>query len=77
MQVTIYSTPSCPYCHLAKEWLTEHAIAFIDKNVADDDMARETMISLSNQMGVPVIMIDDTVIIGFDEDELAKKLCTH
>ncbi len=74
MNVTVYSTPSCPYCHQAKEWLTEHNVPFTDKNVADDDTARETMIAISNQMGVPVITIDDAFIVGFDEELLAEKL---
>ncbi|MCX6779497.1 MAG: glutathione S-transferase N-terminal domain-containing protein [Candidatus Magasanikbacteria bacterium] len=73
--IIVYSTPSCPYCHMAKDYLDSKNIAFTDKNVAIDEDASEEMVKKSGQMGVPVIEIDGKVIIGFDRgaiDELLK-----
>ncbi|MFA6426860.1 MAG: glutaredoxin domain-containing protein [Candidatus Magasanikbacteria bacterium] len=67
MSVAVYSTPTCPYCVLAKQYLQERSIEFVDYNVAhDQDKARE-MIEKSGQMGVPVLDVNGTIIIGFDK----------
>ena len=73
-KVTVYSTEMCPWCHKAKDFLKQNKIAFEDKNVAEDDAARNEMLEKSGQMGVPVIDIDGTVIIGFDVDAIKKSL---
>lgn len=65
--ITIYSTPTCHFCHMAKEYLTEKNIPFTDINVALESDKREEMIQLSGQMGVPVIRIDNDVIVGFNK----------
>lgn len=72
--VIVYSTPSCPYCHMAKEFLEENKIAFKEINVAEDDKAREEMIKKSGQLGVPVLDINGKIIIGFDRDEIKEAL---
>lgn len=72
--VKIYSTPACPWCHKAKDFFTKNEIVFKDINVADDDVARDDMVEKSGQMGVPVIDIDGTIIIGFDESKLKELL---
>ena len=72
--ITIYSTPSCHYCHAAKEFFAKHKIEVTDINVAEDAEARAAMIELTGQMGVPVIKIDDDVLVGFDEDKLKDLL---
>lgn len=72
--VVIYSTPSCGYCKLAKTFFKEHNIEFVEKDVAVDMPAREEMISKSKQMGVPVITVDDQLIVGFDKGKLAQLL---
>lgn len=64
--ITIYSTTHCPYCKMAKEYLSQHNIEFKDVNVEEDDEAASEMIRKSGQMGVPVIDIDGTIIVGFD-----------
>lgn len=74
VEVKVYSTPTCPWCHKAKEFLTEHKIKFEDLNVAEDAEARDTMIEKSGQMGVPVITVDDEVILGYDEPKLKELL---
>ena len=73
-KVTVYSTKTCPWCVKAKEFLKQNKIKFEDKNVAEDDKARNEMIKKTGQMGVPVIDIDGTVIIGFDVDAIKKSL---
>lgn len=72
--IIVYSTPSCPYCHMAKEFLSSKNISFVDKNVAIDDVAADEMINKSGQMGVPVIDIDGKVIIGFDRGAIEELL---
>ena len=72
--VTIYSTPSCHFCHAAKEFFTEHNVAFTDHDVAADTEKRQEMIDLTGQMGVPVIRIGDDVVIGFDEAKVKELL---
>ena len=72
--VTIYSTPTCHFCHAAKDFFTEHNIKFTDHNVASDLAKRQEMIQKSGQMGVPVITIDDKLIVGFDQEKLGELL---
>lgn len=74
--VTIYSTPSCHYCNLAKLFFKEHNIAYTEHNVAADKTLAREMIQKSGQMGVPVICIDDALIVGFDEQTLRQQLLT-
>ena len=73
-EVTIYSTPTCPWCHMAKEFLKEKKIAFKDVNVAADRKAAEEMVKKSGQMGVPVIDIDGKIIVGFDKNAIKEAL---
>jgi len=72
--VTIFSTPTCHFCHLAKDFFTENNIAFTDNDVATDLTKRQEMIELTGQMGVPVIKIDDDIVIGFDEGKVKELL---
>lgn len=73
-QVSIYSTPTCTYCKSAKEFFTENNIAFQEYNVADDMVRRQEMIERSGQMGVPVIMIDQNIIVGYNKAKLTELL---
>lgn len=73
-QVTIYSTPSCGYCKMAKNFFEQHSIVFTEKDVSLDLEAREKMVNDSGQMGVPVIDIDGTIIVGFDKPRLSSLL---
>jgi glutaredoxin 3 len=74
-KVEIYSTPSCHFCHMAKEFFAEHNIPFTDYDVASDASRRSEMIEKSGQMGVPVIVIDDAdLIIGFNKQKVAELL---
>lgn len=72
--VKVYSTPTCPWCIKAKQFLTENKIKYADINVADDQQAAQEMIDKSGQMGVPVLDIDGKIIVGFDMEEIKKAL---
>jgi glutaredoxin 3 len=72
--VIIYSTPSCVYCKMAKEFFAKNNVKYEEHNVAADMKAREDMVEKSHQLGVPVIDIDDNIIIGFDQRTIEKLL---
>jgi len=73
-KVVIYSTPTCPYCKRAKDYLSRKGIPYTDINVAQDREKAKEMIQKSGQMGVPVITIDDEVVVGFNQTLLDKLL---
>ena len=73
-KVTVYSTQTCPYCHMAKEFLRQHGVKYEDVDVGSDEKAAEEMVEKSGQMGVPVIEIDGKVIVGYDADAIRKAL---
>ncbi|MCR4325905.1 MAG: NrdH-redoxin, partial [Patescibacteria group bacterium] len=68
------STPTCHFCHAAKEFFTANNVAFTDYDVASDTGKRQEMVQKSGQMGVPVIMVGDQTIVGFDEPKLRELL---
>jgi glutaredoxin-like YruB-family protein len=73
-KVIVYSTTTCPYCVMAKNWLKDKKVDFEDVNVGiNQDRAKE-MIKKSGQMGVPVIDIDGDVIVGFDRPAMETSL---
>ena len=73
-KVTVYSTPTCVYCRMAKEFFAKNNVAYEDYNVLTDLDARKEMFDKSHQMGVPVIAIDDKIIVGFDKAQISKLL---
>jgi len=70
--VTVYSTPTCPWCDRAKAYLTQNGVPFVDVDVAKDYNAAMEMIRISGQQGVPVTVADGEVILGFDQAKFAK-----
>nr|MBT6995204.1 NrdH-redoxin [Candidatus Woesearchaeota archaeon]MBT7237239.1 NrdH-redoxin [Candidatus Woesearchaeota archaeon] len=74
MKVKVYSTQSCPYCKMAKEWLKEKNIKFEEVDVTSDQEAQKEMVDKSGQMGVPVIEVDGEILVGFDKPKLEKLL---
>lgn len=72
--VTIYSTLSCPYCHMAKAYFKEKGVDFTDYNVGEDGLKAQEMVQKSGQMGVPVIDIDGTILVGFQPAEFERLL---
>ena len=73
-KITVYSTPTCPYCVRAKQFLKDSNVAFDDINVAVDHEKAQEMVDKTGQMGVPVIDIDGEIIVGFDKDAISKNL---
>lgn len=74
MSVLIYSTPTCPWCQLTKKWLEEKGVDYKDFNVAEDEVKAQEMIKKSGQMGVPVLDINGTIIIGFNPEKIEEAL---
>jgi glutaredoxin-like YruB-family protein len=72
--VTIYSTPTCHFCQAAKAFFKDHDVTYTDFNVAEDAAKRQEMIDMTGQMGVPVIRVDNDVIVGFDEGKVKELL---
>ena len=72
MKIEIYSTPTCPYCVQAKEYFRSKKLEFVNYDVSLDQAKAEEMVKLSGQMGVPVIKIDDKIMVGFDQAEIEK-----
>ena len=72
--VTIYSTPSCHFCHLAKDYFKENNVAYTEYDVASNLEKRKEMMEKSGQMGVPVIIIGTELIVGFDKPKIAQLL---
>jgi glutaredoxin 3 len=72
--VKIYSTPTCVYCNLAKQFFDENKVKYEEYNVAEDLAKRTEMVEKSGQMGVPVIAIstkgEEEIIVGFQEDRI-------
>lgn len=72
--VNIYTTPSCTYCKMAKEFFKEKGVGYQEFDVAADPQKRAHMIDLTGQLGVPVIEIEDAIIIGFNKPKVAELL---
>ena len=74
MDVTIYTSPTCGYCHQAKRYLADRGVAFAERDVSVDRAAAEEIVRLTGQMGVPVIVVDGQPVIGFDRARLDQLL---
>jgi glutaredoxin 3 len=74
MKVKVYSTQTCPYCHMAKNYLEAKGVEFEDIDVSADSEAASEMVEKTGQMGVPVIEIDGKCVVGFDEPKIADLL---
>ncbi len=72
--VVLYATETCPYCHMAREYLKGLSVGFEEKDVGKDQAAADEMVQKSGQIGVPVIEVGDLVIVGFDRGTLDKAL---
>ena len=74
MRVIVYSTPICPWCHRVKEYLESLNVEFEDIDVSTDQAKAAEMVQKSGQMGVPVIDINGTIIVGFDQKAIDDAL---
>ena len=70
----IYTTPTCVYCRMAKDFFNQHSVQYEEHNVMEDLKAREEMVSKSGQMGVPGIDVEGELIVGFDKERLVELL---
>lgn len=73
-RVIVYSTSTCPYCRMVKDFLKENNIDFEDYDVGQDREKLEEMIRKSEQMGVPVLDIEGEIIVGFDRERIKAAL---
>ena len=72
--ITLYSTPTCHFCKMAKDFLAEKNIPYTNYDVSTDAAKREEMIQKTGHLGVPVIVIGDQTIVGFDRQKIADTL---
>ena len=72
--VSIYTTPSCIYCNHVKEFFKENNVEYQEFDVSTDTEKKKEMIEKSGQMGVPVVFVDDEMVVGFDKPKLTELL---
>lgn len=73
-EVKVYSTPTCPWCTRAKDYLKSAEVEFEDVDVSVDIESAREMVKISGQMGVPVLSIDGNVVVGFDRKKIDELL---
>lgn len=73
-EVTIYTTPTCHYCHMAMEFFDENKVKYTRKDVVEDMAARQEMVEKSGQLGVPVIDIGGSIVVGYNKDVIEELL---
>lgn len=74
MSVSIYTTPSCGYCRVAKDWFRKNNVSFTEYDVSKDQRKAEEMVRKSGQMGVPVIEVNGRIIVGFNQPLIESSL---
>ena len=74
MNVVVYTTPTCGYCHQVKAFLSQKGVKYTEHDVSVDKVAAEEMVRKTGQMGVPVITVDNQVVVGFDRARLEQLL---
>ena len=72
--VKLYSTPTCPYCRMAKDFLEGEGVSYEMVDVSEDEKAAQEMVDRSGQMGVPVMEVNNVIIVGFDRGAYRKAL---
>ncbi|HOV15320.1 MAG TPA: glutaredoxin domain-containing protein [Spirochaetota bacterium] len=77
MSVTVYSTTSCPYCFMVKDYLKAKNVVFNDYDVGRDQNKANEMIRISGQMGVPVLNVNGSIIVGFNKPAIDKALVNN
>jgi len=73
-KVKIYTTPTCPYCTIAKKFLDDNGIEYQEFNIVEDNAAREEMRNKCNSLAVPTICFNGEVLVGFNEALIREKL---
>jgi glutaredoxin-like YruB-family protein len=70
MHITVYTTPTCPYCRQVKDFLKSRNVPYVERNVATDPQAAREMVGLTGSEAVPVTVVDGNVVVGFDQARL-------
>ncbi len=73
-EIVVYGTPTCPWCHKARDFLDEHKIKYVYKDVSSDYQAADEILKKTGQMSVPVIDVYGTLVVGFEEIKLRELL---
>jgi len=73
-EVKVYGTPTCPFCIRVKQFLKDNNVVFEDIDLSADPSKVQEMVERSGQMGVPVIDIDGTIVVGFDKEKISELL---
>ena len=74
MSVVVYSTPSCPYCTMVKDFLKKKQIRFEEYDVSRDERRADEMVRKSGQMGVPVVDVNGRILVGYRPAEIESAL---
>ena len=74
MRIRIYSTPTCPFCKMAKAYFGEKGFEYEDIDVSANEIAKKEAIEKSGIMGVPIIDIDGQIVVGFDKEKINQLL---
>ncbi|HHE67576.1 MAG TPA: glutaredoxin family protein [Candidatus Parcubacteria bacterium] len=72
--VKIYTTPYCPYCYTLKEFLKEKGVEFREIDVSSNEKEKERIIKKTGKAQVPIVEINDQVIVGFDKEKICQLL---
>jgi len=73
-KVIVYGTANCKYCTMAKDFFKEKNVEFEEINISENPDKKKEMIEMSGQMGVPVILVDSEVVLGFQKNKLVELL---
>jgi glutaredoxin-like YruB-family protein len=74
MSVTVYSTSSCPYCTMVKDFLRKKQVSFTEYDVGRDERRAEEMVRKSGQMGVPVVDVNGRILVGYRPADIERAL---
>ena len=72
-KVVVYTSNTCPYCNMAKEYLQDKNVEFEEKNIQEDNVARDELMKMGH-LGVPVILVGEEEVVGFDQNKLDELL---
>ena len=73
-KVIVFTTPTCSWCRTAKKYLADHHVSFKEVDVSRDPAAARDLVNRTGQMGVPVILVGNKPVVGFDKAELDRLL---
>lgn len=73
-KVILFTTPTCSWCRVVKQHLKKHEIRFKEIDITKDEKAARDMVRRTGQQGVPVTLIDNRPIVGFDKEKMNRLL---